>query len=110
MANPSRSIDTSDTGGTEDTLRTELQQLGTNAPVLNGAARPEAEHEMLESERRRANQAERFAATLARIGAAPDLRSALAVLARDAISISRGDCGAIRAYGLEDGSTGSLAY
>jgi signal transduction histidine kinase len=63
----------------------------------------------LEAERRRADQAEQFAATLSRIGAAPGLEAALAVLARDAIALLRGDQGAVCAYGLENGP-GSLAF
>jgi signal transduction histidine kinase len=70
---------------------------------------PPREQEMLEAERRRADQAEQFAATLARIGAAPDLRAALAVLARDAIGMLRGDGGAVRAYG-PDTHSGDLAF
>lgn len=63
----------------------------------------------LEAERRRADQAEQFAATLSRIGAARSLEGALAVLARDAIAILGGEQGAVRAYGLE-GETPSLAF
>ena len=63
----------------------------------------------LEAERRRADQAEQFAATLSRIGAARSLEAALAVLARDAIAMLRGEQGAVRAYGLENGR-GSLAF
>jgi signal transduction histidine kinase len=63
----------------------------------------------LEAERRRAYQAEQFAATLGRIGAARSLEEALAVLARDAIALLGGEQGAVRAYGLE-GETPSLAF
>jgi signal transduction histidine kinase len=54
---------------------------------------------LLHAERRRAQQAERLAATLAGVAAAPDLESGLEALLRGAISLLGGDDGAARLHG-----------
>jgi PAS domain S-box-containing protein len=52
-------------------------------------------------EERRIKQLEQLAAVLAAVGAAPDLRAALAALAKGAISLLDGDQGAVRLYDAE---------
>ena len=54
---------------------------------------------LLHAERRRAQQAERLAATLAGVAAAPDLVSGLEALLRGAISLLGGDDGVARLHG-----------
>ncbi|MDQ3701899.1 MAG: GAF domain-containing protein, partial [Chloroflexota bacterium] len=58
---------------------------------------------LLHAEQRRAGQAERLAATLARVGAAPDLLQALEALLRGAISLLGGADGIARLFGPEIG-------
>ena len=58
---------------------------------------------LLQAERHRAQQAERLAATLAGVAAAPDLVSALEALLRGAITLLAGDDGAARLYGPAPG-------
>lgn len=57
----------------------------------------------METERRRANQAEHLAATLARVGAAADLLDALEALLRGAISLLGGEQGVARVFGSPAG-------
>lgn len=57
----------------------------------------------METERRRAEQAEHLAATLARVGAASDLLDALEALLRGAISLLGGEQGVARIFGPQAG-------
>jgi signal transduction histidine kinase len=59
----------------------------------------------MEAERRRANQAEHLAATLARVGAAADLQDALEALLRGAISLLGGEQGLAHVYGPVSGES-----
>ncbi|HEX2034707.1 MAG TPA: GAF domain-containing sensor histidine kinase [Chloroflexota bacterium] len=59
---------------------------------------------LLQTERRRVCQAERLAATLAGVGAAPDLVSAFEALLRGAISLLAGTDGVAYLYGPEPGA------
>jgi signal transduction histidine kinase len=56
-----------------------------------------------EAERRRANQAEHLAATLARVGAASDLQDALEALLRGAINLLGGERGVAHVFGPQSG-------
>ena len=57
----------------------------------------------MEAERRRANQAEHLAATLARVGAASDLQDALEALLRGAINLLGGERGVAHVFGPQSG-------
>jgi signal transduction histidine kinase len=62
----------------------------------------------MEAERRRANQAEHLAATLARVGAADDLQDALEALLRGAIALLGGEQGVAHVFGPQSGEFTSV--
>jgi signal transduction histidine kinase len=62
----------------------------------------------MEAERRRANQAEHLAATLARVGAADDLQDALEALLRGAITLLGGEQGVAHVFGPQSGEYTSV--
>jgi signal transduction histidine kinase len=62
----------------------------------------------MEAERRRADQAEHLAATLARVGAAADLQDALEALLRGAINLLDGEHGVAHVFGPQSGEYTSV--